>query len=216
MLRDKHWIGLASLINVCDHNPHRSHASTGQLSDNLGCVQLLPLLGSSPSGKSLPAGGQVSSFVKGRFWLRRTAKRGPVPEPLLPVSKAETTESQLHSPMLMVTLLHELISHLLWGLLPSISETSKLLCSDFSVVMRGYITSLLPSPLPSSQGPPSGVYSRPHTEWIMRPSLQANVAREEPGYNTFVGGCVCCGSGGCSVVPMGSSNRGLVREDNGA
>lgn len=48
----------------------------------------------------------------------------------------------------------------------------------------------------------------------MRPSLQVNVAREEPEYNTFVGGCVCCGSGGCSVVPMGSSNRGLVREDN--
>lgn len=31
-----------------------------------------------------------------------------------------------------------------------------------------------------------------------------------PGHGTFVGGCVCCGSGGCSVVPIGSSNRGLV------
>lgn len=30
------------------------------------------------------------------------------------------------------------------------------------------------------------------------------------GHGTFVGGCVCCGSGGCSVVPIGSSNRGLV------
>lgn len=30
-----------------------------------------------------------------------------------------------------------------------------------------------------------------------------------PGHGTFVGGCVCCGSGGCSVVPIGSSNRGL-------
>lgn len=28
----------------------------------------------------------------------------------------------------------------------------------------------------------------------------------------MVGGCVCCGSGGCSVVPMGSSKRGLAGE----
>lgn len=38
---------------------------------------------------------------------------------------------------------------------------------------------------------------------------QCHKAKEGPGHSTFVGGWVCCGSGGCSVVPIGSSNRGL-------
>lgn len=39
---------------------------------------------------------------------------------------------------------------------------------------------------------------------------QHHGTREGPEHGTFAGGCVCCGSGGCSVVPIGSSNRGLV------
>lgn len=41
---------------------------------------------------------------------------------------------------------------------------------------------------------------------------QCHRAEEGPEHGTFVGGCVCWGSGGCSVVPIGSSNRGLVTQ----
>lgn len=84
-------------------------------------------------------------------------------------------------------------------------------------------TALLPEFSAGTQGDSPSVPLPPLPLTCCQPSLwltahrgrhcqgrQHYQAREGPGHGTFVGGCVCCGSGGCSVVPIGSSNRGLV------
>lgn len=119
---------------------------------------LLPLLGSSPSGKSLPPGGQVSSFVKRRFWLR--SKNSQMwTQPLSPCSQFPRQTPPSHNctvPCLRRLCYMNLSPTYSGACCPPFLKQANCFALDFSVAMRGYIASLLPSPLPSSQGPPVG------------------------------------------------------------
>lgn len=82
------------------------------------------------------------------------------------------------------------------------------LLPEFSAGTQSDSPSVPPPPLPLTRRQPS-LWLTAHRGRHCQ-GRQHYWAREGPGHGTFVGGCVCCGSGGCSVVPIGSSNRGLV------
>lgn len=99
---------------------------------------------------------------------------------------------------------------------PYLEADDKLLSSlNFLLELR---MTVLPPPEPSHR-PPAGAMTDQALMQALSSLLQGlcqgqqcHRSEEGPEHGTFVGGCVCWGSGGCSVVPIGSSNRGLVTQ----